>query len=294
MTTPTTFLRSSPFRGRVPIHGDPSLIAGHSPWSTGLYYFVLLAAMGVDLVTFHQVLLPALDESAEMLWIAVAGFTVICVATSHAAGQQAKKAVGTRHSPGAATTTWLYLFVWAALGATAFVFRWDATSLDIGSSFVVDGVEQTGMSDAARAEQHRAALLFLAFYLGTGVVSGGAGFIRHQPEVSRYNRALSLRAKAAAEHSRIESKLQAATKLGEAVDKARREHADAWRNLETRCGGSAGRVKREIELKLLDKNTNLPRTPQQRPRDLRPQEPPTVRMQLPTWRPESPIDEDER
>lgn len=274
MTTSVNFPKSGPLLRRVPIHGDPSLIAGHSPWSTGLYYFVLLAAMGVDLVTFHQVLLPALDESEEMLWVVVTGFTIICVAMSHTFGQQAKKAVGTRHATGARTTAWVNLLAWVALGAAAFAFRWDYSSLDIGSTFVVDGEEQTGMSDAALHEQHLAALLFLAFYVGTGVVSGGAGFLRHQPEVSRYTRALSLRTKAAAKHSRLESKLQGANNLAATVDKARNEHADSWAALQVRCVAAADRVKREIQLKLLDKNTGpqLP-SPNEKPRLRSPESP---------------------
>ncbi|RDI24507.1 hypothetical protein [Lentzea flaviverrucosa] len=286
MTTPANFPRSGPLRRRIPIHGDPSLIAGHSPWSTGIYYFVLLAAMGVDLVTFHQVLLPALDESEEMLWVVVTGFTVICIAMSHTFGQQAKKAVSTRHAAGSRTTAWVNLLAWVALGAAAFAFRWEYSSLDIGTAFVVDGVEQTGMSDAALHEQHLAAWLFLALYVSTGVVSGGAGFLRHQPEVSRYNRALSLRTKAAAKHSRLESNLHGSTKLAATVDKARLEHAQAWESLQVRCIAAADRVKREIQLKLLDKNTGqeteLPPAPR-RP-DLPPRSP---------GNPESPDEEDE-
>lgn len=254
-TTPVSGQKFGPLRRRTTIHGDPSLIAGHSPWSTGLYYFVLLAAMGVDLVTFHQVLLPAIDESEEMLWIVVAGFTVVCVAMSHTAGQQAKKAVGTRHAVGARTVALLSLAGWVVLGAAAFAFRWEYTSLDIGTAFVVDGVEQTGVSDAALHEQHLAALLFLALYVATGVVSGGAGFLRYQPEAKQYARALSRRTKAAAEHSRLEARLQGVTKLAVAVDKARDEHAQAWLALEVRCDAAAERLRREIQLKLLETGT---------------------------------------
>ncbi|TDB79025.1 hypothetical protein E1091_19580, partial [Micromonospora fluostatini] len=91
---PDTSRPAGPFRAAADhgvSHGDFSQIAGR-PWWVRLATLVVLgAAAAVDVVTFHQVLLLALDESEEMIWAAVAGFVVVAIALSHHAGLQARQ-----------------------------------------------------------------------------------------------------------------------------------------------------------------------------------------------------------
>ncbi|MFI9814016.1 hypothetical protein [Saccharothrix variisporea] len=251
MTAPRT---PGVVRRRPVIHGDPSQIVG-PPWTAGLYYFVLLAAAGVDVVTFHQVLMAAVDEKELFLWVMVVGFTVVCLALSHTVGQQARQGVATRHVVGARTAALLCLAGWLALGVAAFVFRWNYAGTDAGSSIsiVIEGQETTGGAEADAQERHLSALLFLSLYVATGLVSGVAGYLRHNPAARQYARALARRSKAAAKQARIQSKLAAATELGEAIDRARRQREADWAALEVRCRAAADRLKDETRLALLEK-----------------------------------------
>ncbi|GAA0216786.1 hypothetical protein GCM10010492_13290 [Saccharothrix mutabilis subsp. mutabilis] len=255
MTTPGVVRR------RPVIHGDPSQIVG-PPWTAGLYYFVLLAAAGVDVVTFHQVLMAAVDEEEVFLWVMVVGFTVVCLALSHTVGQQARQAVATRHVVGARTTALLCLVGWVALGLAAFVFRWNYAGADVASSIpiVIDGRESVGDADAGARERHLSAMLFLSLYVATGLVSGVAGYLRHNPAARQYARALSRRSKAAAKQARIESRLTAATELAEAVERVRRQREADWAALEGRCRSAVEKLKNETRLALLEK-AGPPRLP---------------------------------
>ncbi|MEU7524886.1 hypothetical protein AB0A74_04070 [Saccharothrix sp. NPDC042600] len=248
MTTPGVVRR------RPVIHGDPSQIVG-PPWTAGLYYFVLLAAAGVDVVTFHQVLMAAVDEEEVFLWVMVVGFTVVCLALSHTVGQQARQAVATRHVVGARTTASLCLVGWVALGLAAFVFRWNYAGADVASSIpiVIDGRESVADVDADAQERHLSAMLFLSLYVATGLVSGVAGYLRHNPAARQYARALSRRSKAAAKQARIESRLTAATELAEAVERARRKREADWAALEARCRAAVEKLKDETRFALLEK-----------------------------------------
>ncbi|XVV04489.1 hypothetical protein ACQPW3_03470 [Actinosynnema sp. CA-248983] len=258
MTAPRT---PGVVRRRPVIHGDPSQIVG-PPWTAGLYYFVLLAAAGVDVVTFHQVLMAAVDEEELFLWVMVVGFTVVCLALSHTVGQQARSAVATRHVVGARTAALLCLVGWAALGAAAFVFRWNYAGADIASSIpiVVDGEVRGGDAEADAQERHLSALLFLSLYVATGLVSGVAGYLRHNPAARQYARALSRRSKAVAKQARLQSRLAAATELAEALERAKREREADWAALERRCRAAADRLKSETRLALLEK-VGPPRLP---------------------------------
>lgn len=242
---------------RPVINGDPSQIVG-PPWTAGLYYFVLLAAAGVDVVAFHQVLLAAVDERDLLLWILVVGFTVVCLALAHTIGIQAKNAVSTRHVVGARTMAVLCLIGWAALGAAAFAFRWYYDSSDAGLplSIIVDGQELAPEDTGQPRERHLSALLFLALYVATGLVSGVAGYMRHNPAARQYTRALSRRTKAATHLARLKSKLKAANELAAIVEQARQDRAEAWASLEVRCRDAAIRLKSETRLALLGKSAD--------------------------------------
>ena len=69
------------------VHGDISQIAGRS-WTHGLFWLVLLAAGGVDVVTFYQVLILVLNVPPLMVTIAVVGFASVALTLAHYAGQR--------------------------------------------------------------------------------------------------------------------------------------------------------------------------------------------------------------
>ena len=237
--------------GRV-IHGDLSQIAGQ-PWTHALLYLVVAAAAGVDIVTFHQVLLLAMNETEWMLWLAVVGFTVVALALGHYTGAQAKHATNPRNVAGARATAWICFAVWLLLGATAFVFRFVvAEPVDTGASvFQVDGVEQSAAGSDGTETQYMSALLFLSLYIGTGTISGLAGFIRHSADAKQYNRAVNRRTQIARRHARSKSVLASANQLDTAINRVRDRREDQWTNVEAQCTDAARRLKQEARLYLL-------------------------------------------
>jgi hypothetical protein len=250
---------SRPFRRKV-IHGDPSLIAGRS-WTHALYYFVLLAAAAIDVVTFHQVLLAAINETEVLLWVVVVGFTVVALALSHTAGQQTRQSLNPRYVLGARPTALLSLLGWMAMGVTALIFRLVYVS-PVNSSaamFVTDDPAVAAPLDAGASNQFASAMLFLAFFVGSGLVSGTAGFLRHDPAVRQYTIALARRTKAAKKEARTRSILAGATETQTALEQARLRHANDWANTQSQCVDTARRMKQEITLILLGQDgENLP------------------------------------
>lgn len=238
--------------GRV-IHGNLAQIAGQ-PWTHALFWFVLIAAAGVDVVTFHQVLLLAMNETEVFLWAAVVGFTVVALTLAHYMGVQARHATNPRNVAGARVIGWICLGVWLLLGVTAFWFRYIvAQPVDSGASmFVVDGAEQTSASATGGAQaQHMSAVLFLTLYIGTGTISGLAGFVRHNVDAKQYNRAVSRRTQVARRHAHSKSVLASARQLWEAINRVRDRRNEQWANVEAQCSDAARRLKQEARLYLL-------------------------------------------
>ncbi|MGX7826061.1 hypothetical protein ACTG9Q_13300 [Actinokineospora sp. 24-640] len=237
-------------RRRAVINGDPSQIAG-SPMVTLLHLVVLTLAAGADVVTFHQILMDSVDENESMLWILVAGFTTVCIALSHLAGQHARQVIATRHAPGARVAMWTSLLVWAALGATAFLFRLNnPPEGDSGLEIVVDGQEIVPEAPDAVSSP----LLFLVLYIATGAVSAIFAFIRHHPAARQYARALARRTKAAKELARIKAILVEAQKVAVTVAGVRAERDEAWMGLRARCEQAVDRLKHQAALDLLAKD----------------------------------------
>src|SRR5262249_26828705 len=84
---PTRLLPLVPPGLRV-IHGNLSQVLGRS-WGQALAWVVLLAAAGVDIATFYQVLVLVMNVPAPVVWGAVVGFTAVALALAHQAGTQA-------------------------------------------------------------------------------------------------------------------------------------------------------------------------------------------------------------
>jgi hypothetical protein len=242
-------------RGTV-IHGNPARIAGSS-WTHALYYFVLLAAAVVDIVVFHQVLLDAFDETEETLWGLAGGFTLVALALSHTAGQQAKHGMNPRNPPGTRSIAVLCLVGWIVLGVVAFIFRYIYIDPANTATAVieVEGQPEADPSAATDTNQHLSAVLFMSFFVATGVVSGSAGFLRHDPDARQYARALSRRRKAAGDEARFRSVLAAAEETAVAIKAIRTRMEDAWADAERQCEDAATRLKQEFRLRLLARET---------------------------------------
>jgi hypothetical protein len=225
-------------------HGDLGQIAGRPRWVFPVTMLVLVAAAAVDLVTFHQVLLLALDETEEMIWAAVVGFVVVTIALSHHTGLQARQATNARNVPGARLTAWLCLLVWAGLGLMAFLFRLVvAEPSAAGASFDVDVEALTETPEDH--SQTLSALLFLALYLGTGVISGLAGFLRFEPAARQYGRARARLTTLARRRAESGWLLTGAREIQGAIDRERKRQDEEWIRTEGEYQALAQRLKRE-------------------------------------------------
>ncbi|WP_329016498.1 hypothetical protein OG271_10675 [Micromonospora rifamycinica] len=226
------------------IHGDLGPIAGRPRWVLPVTLLVLGAAAAVDLVTFHQVLLLALDETEEMIWAAVVGFVVVAIALSHHTGLQARQATNARNVPGARLTAWLCLLVWAGLGLMAFLFRLVvAEPSAAGASFDVDVEALTETPEDH--SQTLSALLFLALYLGTGVISGLAGFLRFEPAAKQYGRARARLTTLARRRAESGWLLTGAREIQGAIDRERERQEEERIRTEGEYQALAQRLKRE-------------------------------------------------
>ncbi|MBB1158049.1 MULTISPECIES: hypothetical protein [Amycolatopsis] len=220
MTEPRRPITVLSQRRRV-IRGDASLIVG-LPWTTGLQYLALVAAAAVDVVAFDQVLEEAINEEPWKLWILVGGFTVVCLALSHFAGKQWKEASVQRHAPNARSLAAACGGVWLTLGLAAFLFRWFYVSSDqTGTTVEVEGQSQSQLQAASGQASHLSAILFLALYLGTGVLSGAMAYKLHNPAAQQWARAVAKRAKAAARLADLEAGLVVAQRLSAQVREIR-------------------------------------------------------------------------
>lgn len=220
MTEPIRPVTVLPQRRRV-LGNDASLIVG-LPRTTGLQYLVLLAAAVVDIVAFDQVLTQAIDEYEWVLWGFVSGFTVVCLALAHTAGAQWKETSVRRHAPNARFFAVVSGGIWLVLGLAAFLFRlFYAASGAGGTTAEVEGQVQPQAAGGAAQNGYLSAILFLALYLGTGVLSGVAAYKVHNPAARQWTRAVAKRAKAATRLAELEAGLVAAERLTAQIDEMR-------------------------------------------------------------------------
>jgi hypothetical protein len=238
-----------PDSGQV-IHGDVSLIANR-PWTHAFFWLVLLAALGVDVVTFYQVLVLVLDVPEWMVWLAVTGFVSVALTLAHYAGVQAKQGLSPRNVLGSVTAAWIFAGIWAALGATAFVVRYiisQPTSAGT-STFIVEGSAQATVADSADlTSQHLSALLFLVLYVATGAVAALGGFFRPDPMARQYGRALERRAGAARRHANSSFRVSQVQQTVDSIARARTRREEAWVHAQQQCTAAAERLKREARL----------------------------------------------
>ncbi|HYS40533.1 MAG TPA: hypothetical protein VEO01_33375 [Pseudonocardiaceae bacterium] len=240
--------------------GNLSLIAGRS-WRHRLFWLVILVAAGVDIVTFYQVLVLVLNVSDQLVWVAVAGFTVVALTLAHYVGLGAKQSIRPRIR-GAATSAWICLGVWLALGAFAFVVRWEISPQSASVAYGGDGsaLPDFGQSVDLGA-QRLAALLFLGLYFGTGVVSALGGFFRHEPAIKEYTRALSKRTTVARRQASTGALLMSAKRTLEAVQQERERSQRAWDEIDQQGRDGTEQLRQEARLKLLKRRRSWPSAP---------------------------------
>lgn len=250
------------------IHGNLSQILGRT-WGKALTWVVLLAAAGVDIATFYQVLILVMNVPAPVVWGAVVGFTAVALALAHQAGTQANAAVNPGNVVvGAKATAWACFATWLLLGVTAFIVRFvvQSANQDASSMFIVDGQPQTIGIDSQTTSQHLSALLFLVLYLATGLIAGLAGFGQPDPEGRLWSRAVRKRSRASRRYASSQSDLATAMQLAESIKRMRERRTAAWAMAQLQCGCAAVRLKQEARLMIQEVRNSPP-----------PTEPPPVR-----------------
>ncbi|MCU7728858.1 hypothetical protein ODJ79_34535 [Actinoplanes sp. KI2] len=240
------------------IHGDLSQIAGRS-WTHGLFWLVLLAAGGVDVVTFYQVLILVLNVPPLMVTIAVAGFASVALTLAHYAGLQARATINPRNITGSKTLALVLGGTWAMLGVVAFVVRLvlepgGASTFTTDSGTVTDDLGTGGSSTPL----YLSALLFLVLYIATGVVASLAGYFRQEPAARQFGRAATKRTTAATKHADTHWEFSQAEQVWLAISRARRRREVAMAEVDRQFEATANRLRADAEL-IFAQNRNAAR-----------------------------------
>ena len=248
--------------GQRVILGDLTQMMGPS-WGHRAAWVVLLAAAGVDVATFYQVLVLVMNAPEPVVWGAVIGFTLVALALAHRAGTQAREAVNPRNVVGAKVTALMCIGIWLLLGITAFIVRYVIQAADDGntSTFIVDGQAQNVGGDSEATAQHLSALLFLVLYLATGMVSSLAGWLRPNPAARMWKRAERKRTKAARRYARSEERLAYARRLSGAISEERQRLVSDWEEAQQQCDHAAVRLRDEAWLMIEARRGPPPRPP---------------------------------
>lgn len=234
---------------RRTIVGNLALIAGRSFWVALVSYAILLGAGVTDLMTFHQAIELAIDQDEWILWTIVGGFTLIAILLSHMVGQFGHRSVRSRHAPGSRIIACSALAGWVALGAMSFLFRWN---------FTADAGPLTGPSgdvlpaDPSVDEGHYTALLFVALFVGTGVVSAVAGYNKPSAAVGQYLRARRKLDKANEVRVELAEASTAADALARTVEESRRGHEADWQSMAQATIQLSKRLKDEFDARPRD------------------------------------------
>jgi hypothetical protein len=262
--------------GRRVIRGDLSRLLGRS-WGQTLTGLVLLASAGVDVATFYQVMVVAMDAPEALVWTAVVGFTAVALWLAHTLGMLVRDARGPGRSVKADPAVRLYFGVWATLGLTAFVVRWYINASDpnvSGSTIVVDGRPVASDYGALATSQFLSALLFLVLYVATGLVSARVGFKRPNVASDRWKLAERKMTAASETYADLQSSLTHAEELRKFIDQERERREQEWKDLDAQSEDALTTLEEEAELWI-----------SQRPRPAPAQEPPPT--QEPTSEPEA-------
>jgi hypothetical protein len=170
--------------GHHPVgYTDSGEIVGRGP---GEYVWGVLLAVTAcaDLAVFHQTLSILMELStAEIVWLAVAGFTACSLTLAHMAGRLHRDIEVGYGAWGRAPRAALVI-VWLLLGLAAFTVRLLIEYTSGGGDAAVAGAG----SDPGRA--WGGALLFLVLYLGSGLVAACGAYHTRNPLRDRYHKAV--------------------------------------------------------------------------------------------------------
>ncbi len=261
MSTPEPRPESSPDRKLLPlpagarvILGNPSDVLGKS-WAQMLAWLVLLAAAGVDVATFYQVLILVMNAPDEVVWGAVVGFVAVALTLAHFVGTRCREARSPGGYAGATISAWLCFAIWSALGCTAFVVRWFVQPADVSggsdsSTFIVDDQSSPVDLSGQTTSQHLSALLFLVLYAATGMVAAMTGFTKTNPAARRWGPARRQRTKAARRYAAVQFQLTTALQMKDAVGRERKRRENELADARATCDEAATRVRQEARLML--------------------------------------------
>jgi hypothetical protein len=183
-------LLDRPYDGALPNwggrdYGDPTLIAGR-PRSSYMYLIVLLFAAGADIGAFFQIIeLVLAQDPLYLVYIVVFGFTATALSLAHRAGALSRDRVAGAAWVGKIMPL-LCGITWLLLGIAAFYVRITllATSITGPLSFSLDS---PSVKSGSYADQ--SAIVFLALYLATGLVTWMGAYLSRNPLAESYKMA---------------------------------------------------------------------------------------------------------
>jgi signal transduction histidine kinase len=234
------------------IHGNLAEVVGR-PWTHAIFWVVVLAAGAVDIATFYQVLVVVLNAPEWLVWAAVVGFVAVVLTLAHNAGLQIRKVVDPRYQIASGTMAWTFGGTWLFLGLVAFGVRFVITqplSSDV-STFSGDAASSTSFNAVDTTSQHVTALLFLALYIATGVITALAGgYAGPDPNAKLFGRAVDQRSSAVHRHAATKRRFGRVVHLAEELEDAVARSEAVWATAQEQCAAAAERLKREIRLRI--------------------------------------------
>ncbi|MGH3877366.1 MAG: hypothetical protein ACRDSK_10070 [Actinophytocola sp.] len=161
---------------------DDAGLVGGRPVGAYRHVVALVIAALADIGAFAQVVqLIMTGQPALVAFTVVIGLTVVVLCLAHFSGVTFRERAA--RMPGRARWAWVSLVVWALIGLAAF---WVRLSMEDSPSGVPAGDFTAGAAPEETATEDEqsllpAALVFLALYLGSGVVALVGAYLTHNP-----------------------------------------------------------------------------------------------------------------
>jgi putative Ca2+/H+ antiporter (TMEM165/GDT1 family) len=167
-----------------PGYRAPSLVAGR-PSGIFLHSLALVLAAVADLGAFAQVVeLVMANQPAVISYLVVGGLTATVLYLAHSVGIMVRDRVAKK---GPARKTWVLLATlgWAAIGGVACWVRLLVTDEDVQAPSVSLSSDPTAPV-ATNPTALPAAILFLALFIGSGLVAAIGAYLTHNPLAGEY------------------------------------------------------------------------------------------------------------
>jgi hypothetical protein len=148
-----------------------------------IYVAALAVTAGADVAAFYQVLSLTLAAlGIALVWLAVAGFTVMSLTLAQFAGRLRRdRAAG--YGTAGRWSAGLLLIPWGLLGLAALLARLIIAQADLNEPTTAVG------ADGAAAKALSGALLFFVLYLASGAVAGYGEYLTRNPLRAKYRAA---------------------------------------------------------------------------------------------------------